>query len=736
MSFRVASVDDSWLTNGLVAYYPFDGDFKDYSGNGNDATNHGALINSNGVAFNGTNSYLSYPVFGLTGARTYSAWVSSEGGIAILSQMKPFPASPHERWSFYATGNGLGLYYQLGYGGQYANGTYNKWFQQCLVDLHALNQCVAVLNPNDNNEEKVSLYLNGVYIGSVGDFIFSEMPTQYESGRELNSDIDIGYSSGIMKKLRIYNRALSSKEVAQLYALESTPPASFGPTNSQSISFPAIPTLTLTNGAYTLGATASSGLLVSYAIGDSTVAGITNGALIPLGVGTTTVVASQAGDTNYLPATPVTNTLVVTLAQQTVTPTSVATRTYGSLPFGLTLPTNASGLAITPRIVSGPATLSGMNIIITGTGTVSLAYDAPGNALYAPASVTNTFSVTNGPTNLKSQNITFKALAAKAYGSAPQALAGSASSKLPVTYWSSNTNVAVINGTNVVITGAGSTVITAYQPGDGASYNPATPVSQTLLVNQAAQKLTLKAPKSVAYGSTPATITATSSAGLPVTVTSSDTSIATITNSGTNALLVPTGVGTITLTASQPGNANVGAAIPLGQVVVITPGVQTITFGALAPNTYGTAPITLTATSSAGLPVTFTSSATNVASISGNRLTISGAGSAKITATQSGSKLWSPTAISQQLIVAKASQTIHFTPPSTVRFTNGGLVTLGATASSGLPVAYKSGNIKVLSITGSTCVITGRGTTTVVASQAGGGNYLPAPSVTNTITVQ
>jgi len=43
MSFRVASVDDSWLTNGLVAYYPFDGDFKDYSGNGNDATNHGAL---------------------------------------------------------------------------------------------------------------------------------------------------------------------------------------------------------------------------------------------------------------------------------------------------------------------------------------------------------------------------------------------------------------------------------------------------------------------------------------------------------------------------------------------------------------------------------------------------------------------------------------------------------------------------------------------------------------------
>ena len=540
--------------------------------------------------------------------------------------------------------------------------------------------------------------------------------------------------NGKISNVRIYNRALSSNEVASLYALESTPP---GPTNSQSISFPAIPTLTLTNGAYTLGATASSGLPVSYAIGATNVATLTNGTLIPLGVGTTTVVASQAGDTNYLAATPVTNTLVVTLAQQTVTPTAVATRTYGSLPFGLTLPTNASGLPITARIVSGPATLNGTNVILSGTGTVTLTYEAPGNDLYAAASVTNSFVVTNGPTNLKSQTIIIKPLVPKTYGSAPFGFMGAASSKLPLIFWSSNTNVAVINGTNAVITGAGQAVITAYQPGDGSTFNPAIPVSQTLLVNQAAQKLTIKAPKSAAYGSTPVAISATSTAGLPVILTSSDTSIATITNSGTNSLLVPTGVGTITLTASQSGNANVGAAIPVGQPVVISPGIQTITFGALATNTYGVAPITLTATSSAGLPVSFTSAATNVAAISGNTLTITGAGSAKVTASQAGSKLWAPAkAFTQSLTVAKASQTIRFSPPSSVTFTNGGLVTLGATATSGLPVAYKSGNPKVLSITGSTCVITGKGTTTVVASQPGGTNYLPASAITNTITVQ
>jgi len=483
-----------------------------------------------------------------------------------------------------------------------------------------------------------------------------------------------------------------------------------------------------------LAPTNALGLPLTYSVTGP--ASISSNLLSITGGGTVTLVTSQDGNANYLPKS-VTNSFVVNPAPQNFTPSPVASLTYGSLPFGLTLPTNASGLPITARIVSGPATLSGTNIILSGTGTVTLAYEAPGNDLYDAASVTNSFMVTNGLTNLRSQTITFKALAAKAYGSAPQALAGSASSKLPVTYWSSNTNVAVINGTNAVITGAGSTVITAYQPGDGSTYNPASPVSQTLLVNQSSQKLTLKAPKSVAYGSTPAAITATSSAGLPVTLTSSDTSIATITNSGTNSLLVPTGVGTITLTATQAGNTNVGAAIPVGQSIVISPGKQTITFAALGTNTFGASPMTLTATSSAGLPVSFTSSATKVATISGDTLTIMGAGSAKITASQAGSRLWAPAkAVTQSLTVAKASQTISFSIPTTVTYSKGGLVTLGATATSGLPVAYKSGNTKVLSITGSTCVITGRGTTTVVASQPGGANYLPATAITNTITVQ
>lgn len=171
---------------------------------------------------------------------------------------------------------------------------------------------------------------------------------------------------------------------------------------------------------------------------------------------------------------------------------------------------------------------------------------------------------------------------------------------------------------------------------------------------------------------------------------------------------------------------------------MIAPGAQTLIFTLASTNAvYGDSPITLSASSSAGLPVTFAVTPTNVASVSGNTLTITGAGKATITASQSGSSLWAAVkSVTQSLTIAKAPQTISLSLPYSVTYTNGGLLTLGGSASSALPVAYKSGNAKVLTIAGTNCLITGKGTTTVVATQAGNANYLAAPAVTNTVTVR
>lgn len=56
------------LTQGLVAYYPFNGNVNDQSGNGKNGTINGATlpndrntVPNSAYSFNGTNSYISIP---------------------------------------------------------------------------------------------------------------------------------------------------------------------------------------------------------------------------------------------------------------------------------------------------------------------------------------------------------------------------------------------------------------------------------------------------------------------------------------------------------------------------------------------------------------------------------------------------------------------------------------------------------------------------------------------------
>jgi gliding motility-associated-like protein len=76
----------------------------------------------------------------------------------------------------------------------------------------------------------------------------------------------------------------------------------------QTIDFTTIPDQTI-NSKYDLSpVNASSGLPVSFALTDPTIAMISGSTLTSLQVGTETLTASQAGDDNYLPATNVSQT--------------------------------------------------------------------------------------------------------------------------------------------------------------------------------------------------------------------------------------------------------------------------------------------------------------------------------------------------------------------------------------------------------------------------------------------
>lgn len=98
----------------------------------------------------------------------------------------------------------------------------------------------------------------------------------------------------------------------------------------------------------------------------------------------------------------------------------------------------------------------------------------------------------NGPplNPVDSQTITFSGNISKTYGDPEFNPGATTSSELGVTYTSSNTAVAVVTGSNTIrLVGAGTTVITANQPGNN-QYYPADPVGVTLTVSKA--PITLK----------------------------------------------------------------------------------------------------------------------------------------------------------------------------------------------------------------------------------------------------
>ncbi len=249
-------------------------------------------------------------------------------------------------------------------------------------------------------------------------------------------------------------------------------------------------------------------------------------------------------------------------AEQTITfpaPASPVLTNVGPITLSATA---SSGLPITFLVTSGPGTISGNTLTITGAGTIVVAALQPGNATYAPATtISQTIIVNQAP--LTAQTITFTVLASSVtYGVAPITLSATASSSLPVTI-SITSGPATISGNTLTITGAGTVVVAANQAGN-LIYAAAT-VSQSIVVSQASQTITFAALTSpVTYGVAPMTLSATASSGLAVTlaVTSGPATISGSTLTITNA-------GTVVVAASQTGNTNYAAAPTVSQSIVV-----------------------------------------------------------------------------------------------------------------------------------------------------------------------
>jgi MBG domain len=384
----------------------------------------------------------------------------------------------------------------------------------------------------------------------------------------------------------------------------------------QTITFGALLDKSFGDADFSLFASASSGLDIGYISDNIAVATVSGNIVHIVGVGTTTITASQGGDANYNAASDVPQTLNVYTANATITLENLSA-IYDGLSHAVTATTDPVGLTV-DFLYDGLATVP----IDAGSYSV----EATINDASYHGSASGTLVIDKAD-----QAITFDVLTDVTYGDADFTISAVAGSGLQVDFTSSNTAVATVTGNTVHIVGGGLTMITASQTGDD-NYNAAPDVPQTLTVDKADQTITFTVLPTKTYGDADFTISAVAESWLQIAYTSSNTAVATVYENTIHIV----GAGSTTLTASQSGDDNYNAAADVPQTLTVDKADQTITFSALPTVEVGDPDFDPGASASSGLTISYSSDDIDVATILGGMIHIIAVGEAVITASQAG----------------------------------------------------------------------------------------------------
>ena len=243
--------------------------------------------------------------------------------------------------------------------------------------------------------------------------------------------------------------------------------------NSQFITFPAPADRAVTSAPFTLSATASSGLPVTFSLvsGPASLAG---GILTVTGIGTVVVRASQAGNLAHLPAPDADRSFDVTKAPATVTLGGL-NPTYNGSPKSATATTDPLGKSV-DFTYNGSATAPTDAGSYAVVGTIN-------DSIYQ-GSALDTMVISQA-----SQTINFATPPGLTYGDAPFNLSATATSSLPVTF-SIVSGPASVNGNTLTLDGAGTVVVRASQSGD-ANHLAAVPVDWSFNIAKAPATVTL-----------------------------------------------------------------------------------------------------------------------------------------------------------------------------------------------------------------------------------------------------
>mgnify|MGYP000199155439 CR=1 FL=1 len=506
---------------------------------------------------------------------------------------------------------------------------------------------------------------------------------------------------------------------------------------AQTINFTSTPSAPTALGSYTVAATATSGLSVSFAIdsASTSVCSISGATVSFLTGGSCVINATQSGDSNFGAAQQVQQTITVAKKAQNIQIASPADRNVGDPAFTLGVSLD-SGRTLTYYVDSNSQSVCSVDqnglVTVLALGVCSVYATNSGDATWASTGTPGvTFQVGKGTQAL----LTMTSANSVTYGSTISLTASGGSSTGSISY--AATGACSVNNYILTVGDVGSSCsVVATKAGD-ANWYATSSAAQSITVTRAAQAtLTVAAASTQAFGTTQLLNYAGGSGDGAVTYA------ATGACSASGATLTIGAVGTnCSIIATKAQSTNYLAATSAAFAITATQAAQTVSFTTTAssPTALGSYTVAATATSGLSVAITVDSASASVCSISGATVSFLTGGSCVLNANQAGNTNYTAaTQVPQTINVALAAQTITFATPAAMTVTDAA-TQLSASASSSLQIAFAVGS----GTTNTACSITGSGVVTplavgtceITADQAGNATYSAAPRVTRSFAI-
>jgi Concanavalin A-like lectin/glucanases superfamily len=229
MVFIIGGASHAGLNDGLIAYWPFNGNANDESGQGNDGTVHGATLTqdrfgnpNSAYNFDGIDDYIDIgnnvkPTFPIT----VSTWIKLYELNASIRNTGIFR---NDRWNDAANRNGLALYYldtksagSVTFEGFSANwNRISKHSNDPVVSTGDWHHYAVVFHAHNNMQQFWDgTEIDGTYYGTGSSMTYSS--SNGAIGHYIHNTGSI-YFKGDIDDIRVYSRALSSSEILDLFS--------------------------------------------------------------------------------------------------------------------------------------------------------------------------------------------------------------------------------------------------------------------------------------------------------------------------------------------------------------------------------------------------------------------------------------------------------------------------------------------------------------------------------------